>query len=93
MTEETAGAKPKPTSANPGTTGHSDKFVAVCEDSQKSPSAMSAKPPASIQRGLTRGRSRIVSGPGNGQAVEQQEAIEVFSGENPWIDDSRTLVA
>jgi hypothetical protein len=62
VTEEMASAKPKPTNARPGTTGHSEKTVAVRDDSQKSPSAMRANPVASIQRGLTRGSRRIVSG-------------------------------
>jgi hypothetical protein len=94
VTDDTANAKPMPTRASGTISGAIERSETGRVAAQKSPAAISAKPPPSIQRGLTRGSRRELSGSiTRVNPWSSTNASEVFSGLNPWIAESRMLEA
>src|SRR3954447_11755327 len=94
VTEETANAKPMPTRTSGGTIGTIDRWsIGTCED-QKSPMAISAKPPPRSHFGLMRGIAQEMTGSRTSvKPWMSTKASAVLSGLKPWIADRRMLVA
>ena len=94
VNDDTASAKPDPTRMSGTMTGASDRFVAGTAASHSAPAPISMHPAPSGHFGLNRSISREVRVTWiTAMPFRNKNAMEVFSGVNPWMTDSRMLVA
>ncbi len=89
----TASLKPIPTISSGTATAAMLRFVAGMAASHRSPTAIASIPPASVQPGLYFCSIRALTGNSTTpMTFRHTKPMDVFSGEYPWMAESRMLV-